>query len=57
MLDSICLRSTKTVHLVDQVRSVVGLIGMSQKYNDSRLVDQVRSVVVLIEMSQKNKDS
>ena len=34
MLDSICLRSTKTVNLVDQVRLVVVLIGMSQKKTD-----------------------
>jgi hypothetical protein len=35
VLDSICLISTKTVHLVDQVKSVVVLIGMSQKNKDS----------------------
>jgi hypothetical protein len=34
VLDSICLRSTKTVHLVDQVKSVVVLIGMFQKKTD-----------------------
>ena len=35
MLDSIGLRSTKTVNLVDRVKSVVVLIGMSQKNKDS----------------------
>ena len=34
MLDSICLRSTKTVILVDRMKSVVVLIGMSQKKTD-----------------------
>ena len=34
MLDSIGLRSTKTVNLVDRVKSVVVLIGMSHKKTD-----------------------
>jgi hypothetical protein len=48
---------TKNIHLLDQVRSIVVLIEMSQNCKDVIIVDQVRSVVVLIWMSQKYKDS